>query len=83
MQADVDEILAKGLTDEQRKVVFSSARYVRVVAAAGTGKTETMTRKIVHLIAHGTNPSAIIAFTFTEKAAREIKERIFQRIDQG
>jgi superfamily I DNA/RNA helicase len=47
-----------------------------IVAGAGTGKTKTLTTKIAKLIADGLNPSRILAVTFTNKAAQEMRERV-------
>ncbi|MBU1670096.1 MAG: ATP-dependent helicase [Actinobacteria bacterium] len=69
------------LSGEQRAAVTSSSRYVRVVAGAGTGKTETLTRRIVYLVLHeGVAPSRVVAFTFTERAALAMKSRVYDRI---
>jgi len=71
----------KPLSPTQRKAVLSSKRYIRIIAGAGTGKTETLTRRIVyHLIHEGIEPSAVVAFTFTEKAAQSMKSRIYDRL---
>ncbi|HHY76719.1 MAG TPA: ATP-dependent helicase, partial [Firmicutes bacterium] len=51
-----------------------------IVAGAGAGKTETLTRRIVYLLASGAPPESIVAFTFTEKAAASMKERIYTRV---
>jgi DNA helicase II / ATP-dependent DNA helicase PcrA len=64
------------------KVVQSKDRYLRVIAGAGAGKTETMTRRIVGLLARGESSGSIVAFTFTERAAKEIKERIHIRTEE-
>ncbi|MDI9644721.1 MAG: ATP-dependent DNA helicase [Candidatus Verstraetearchaeota archaeon] len=71
------------LSDDQIEAVLSKSKYTRVIAGAGAGKTETLTRRIVYLIAvEGVNPSEIVAFTFTEKAARRMKSRIYQRVGE-
>src|SRR5271157_288236 len=55
-------------------------RNVRIIAGAGSGKTETIAFRIINLILTGTaKPEEIIAFTFTEKAAESLKSRIYQR----
>ncbi len=54
-----------------------------MVAGAGAGKTETITRRIAYLLlVDGAAPSSIVAFTFTEKAAKSMKSRIYQRVEQ-
>ena len=76
----VEEILSKPseLSEDQAKAVVSEYRYVRVIAGAGAGKTETLTRRIVYLLlAEEVEPSDIVAFTFTEKAAQSMKNRIY------
>lgn len=69
------------LTLSQKNAVISEKRNVRIIAGAGAGKTETLTRRIVYLLLYEeVTPNAIVAFTFTEKAAQEMKSRIYQRI---
>jgi DNA helicase-2/ATP-dependent DNA helicase PcrA len=84
-----DEILEaiiktpKPLSEEQRRAILSDKRYLRVVAGAGTGKTETLTRRIAYLLLHEEEePKSIVAFTFTERAAQSMKSRIHERVRQ-
>lgn len=57
--------------------------HIRIIAGAGAGKTETLTRKIVYLLlVKGVDPSAIVAFTFTEMAAQSMKSRVYERVRQ-
>jgi len=69
-----------GLSDPQTRAVLTRSRFSRIVAGAGAGKTETLTRRIVYLLASGAPPESIVAFTFTEKAAASMKERIYTRV---
>ena len=83
-----DEILKfilekpKRLSPEQTKAVTSQKKYLRIIAGAGAGKTETMTRRIVYLLLYkDIAPKEIVAFTFTERAAQSIKDRIYKRVE--
>ncbi len=71
------------LSREQERAVISDARHIRLIAGAGAGKTETLSRRIVYLLlVEGCQPSEIVAFTFTEKAAQSMKDRVYQRVEE-
>jgi DNA helicase-2/ATP-dependent DNA helicase PcrA len=65
------------LKPSQRKAINAmSSENVQIVACAGSGKTEVISRGIAEIVRSGADPSSIVAFTFTEKAAEELKARI-------
>lgn len=70
------------LSAEQEKVVSLRGKNLQVIACAGSGKTESISRRVASLITEGAPPASIVAFTFTERAASELKERIILRVQE-
>src|SRR4051794_28710851 len=75
--AELQKKLLADLTSDQKKAVRSAKRRVLVVAGAGSGKTEVMARRVAWWVSvEGVPKDKIVAFTFTERAAEEMKFRI-------
>ena len=71
------------LSAEQQEIVDYRGGHLQVIACAGSGKTESISRRVASLINEGEVPESIVAFTFTEKAATELKDRIYQRVAEA
>lgn len=72
------------LNERQYEAVTSTSQYLRIVAGAGSGKTRVLTYRIAHLVANmGVSPRRIVAITFTNKVAGEMKRRVIDLIHVG
>ncbi|MBL7044976.1 MAG: UvrD-helicase domain-containing protein [Parcubacteria group bacterium] len=72
----------KGLNSQQKEAVLHKDGPLLIIAGAGAGKTKTITHRILNLIKTGERPESILAVTFTNKAAKEMKERVKDLLDK-
>ena len=69
------------LSKQQQQIVDPRGGELQVIACAGSGKTESVSRRVASIIQGGEAPESIVAFTFTEKAATELKDRIYKKVE--
>lgn len=74
---------APQLTGEALQAVRHRGGHLQIIAAAGSGKTEVVSQRVVALLGDGVSARGIVAFTFTERAAAELKERIAVRVEEA
>lgn len=73
---------APQLTGDALRAVQHRGSHMQIIAAAGSGKTEVVSQRVADLLAGGVPPRAVVAFTFTERAAEELKHRIAVRVEE-
>ena len=80
-EKEVKRIPPLKLNEQQRAAVEASTEPIRVVAGPGTGKTRVLTRRVAHLVESGARASSVLALTFTNRAANELRERLEEEIN--
>jgi DNA helicase-2/ATP-dependent DNA helicase PcrA len=75
-----DRLSQPALSQAQARAVEHRSGDLQLIACARSGKTESMARRVASLVAGRVPPASIVAFTFTERASRDLRERITQRV---
>ncbi len=79
-QNHIPEILLEGLTEEQKQAVSAAPEgHLRIAAGAGSGKTEVLTRRVIAILESDVKPEEMVAITYTQKAAAEMKTRLVEK----
>ena len=75
--------ILENLNKEQLSAVKTTQGSLLILAGAGSGKTKVLTSRIAYMVQNGINPRDILAVTFTNKAAKEMKERLSAKIGRA
>lgn len=83
MASDINTQFLEGLNNEQKEAVTKENGTLLVLAGAGSGKTKVLTSRIAYLVSKGADPNEILAVTFTNKAAKEMQQRLSQYLGEN
>ena len=79
---DTKEQILEKLNEQQKLPVINYPKSMAVIASAGSGKTFLITQRVAYMVLDGIKPENILMFTFTKKAAEEMKERIIKTVGE-